>query len=140
MASLSTGNYLSDLTRLQAWGVRGDALFPPDDIFSLDLNNAPEGSYLRDGQGHSRRYFVDYNPDNFQLNVVSSRYIDSLAVCTQYRVTDGEYGDSGYYTYDAGGRAVNETLADSPGPSGLYVTANANTTVSCGSRCTQVVL
>lgn len=131
---------MSDLTNLQTWGVRGYALYPPDNIFSLDLKNAPEGSYLRDGQGHSRPYFVDFNPDNFRLNVVSSRYIDSLVVCSQYRVTDGEYGDSGYYTYDADGRAVNETLVDSPGRSGLYVTANANATVSCGPRCTQVVL
>ena len=140
LTSLSTGNYLSDLTALQNWGVRGYALSPPDEIFSLDLKNAPEGSYLRDKQGHSRRYFVDYNPDNFQLNAVSSRYIDSLVVCTQYRVTGGEYGDLGYYTYDADGHAVNETLGDSPGPSGLYVTANANATISCGPRCTQVVL
>ncbi len=140
LTSLSSGNYLSDLTASQAWGLRGLALNPPANDYSLDLKSAPDGSYLRDGQGHSRRYFVDYNPDNFQLNAVSERYIDSLVVCKRYRVTDGEYGDLGYYTYDVDGRAVNETTFDLPGPAGLYVTANANATTSCGPRCTKVVL
>ena len=137
--TLFSGNYLSDLAGLQTWGIRGTALLPAPES-TLQQSNAPEGSFLTDYQGNSRRFFVDYNPDDYQLDAVSDRYIDSSVVCKQFRVTDGEYGDLGYFTYDVDGRAVNETLYESPGPSGLYVTANGNDTTSCGERCTRVVL
>jgi hypothetical protein len=138
LLSLSTGNYLSDLAGVHDWGIRGYALQPAP-LATLDIEYAPLGSYLADSQGHSRRYFVDYNPAHFDINVISNRYIDSLVVCTQYRVTDGAYGNQTYFTYDVDGEAKNETfLNGSPGPSGLYVTASTNST--CGPRCLNVIL
>ena len=138
LASLSTGNYLYDLSGLQLWGIRGSALQPAP-YATLDQQNAQDGSYLTDYSGHSRRFFVDYNPDNYRISAISSRYIESSVICTQYRVTDGEYGSGSFFTYDVDGRAVNQTLFAAPGPSGLYVTADGNST-GCGPRCTQVVL
>jgi hypothetical protein len=126
------------LANLNQWGERGLALSASPDTTCLTYECAPQGSYLSDGIGFSRRFFVDYNPDLFYINVVSDRYIHSSVVCAKYRVIRGELGELDYYTYvEDDGREVNQTIFESPGSGGLYVTADEAS--NCGNRCTTVV-
>jgi hypothetical protein len=138
LTALVTDSHLFDLANLNQWGERGLALSASPDTTCLTYDCAPQGSYLTNGRGLSRRFFVDYNPDLFYINVVSNRYMDSSVVCSKYRVVHGELGELDYYTYiEANGQEVNQTMFESPGSGGLYVIADEAS--NCGDRCTTVV-
>ena len=59
-----------------------------------------------------------------------------MSSCTGYRVTEGEYGNMPYIIYRDGDKDVNLTLPAQPGPGGLLVQSQLNST--CGDRCVDV--
>lgn len=135
LSSLLTDDYLSDLGAVQQWGIKGDSA---QAIFSADLNPYDEGqgTYETLDDGYTRYYFQDVNPSNPDQSDVSWRYIESSANCSGYKVIHGQYGNLSYITYNDGDRDVNVTLGSPPGPGGLHVASNLNST--CGDRCTNI--
>jgi hypothetical protein len=130
--ALSTGNYLSDLGAVQAWGVRGIVTSALD----LDAELEYSESYFSAFNGYTYYLFQDQNANTTATGYITTRYIESDAYCNGYRVTEGQYGNLSYVVYNDGTKDVNQTLPEKPGPGGLLTMSKFNST--CGARCTDI--
>lgn len=131
--ALSTGDYLSDLSGVQSWGVRGavsDALDWDDD---LEFTN----SYFSTFDGQTLYYFQDQSASDPTQVGVTARYIETNAYCTAYSVQQGQYGNLSYIVYNDGRKDVNMSLPAAPGPGGLLAISKLNSTCS-GTRCVDI--
>ena len=130
--ALSTGNYLSDLGGVQAWGIRGLVTDPLGSTADLEYRQ----SYYSSFNGYTLYYFQDKNANDTTTGRITSRYIESYAYCHGYRVTEGQYGNMSYVIYNDGTKNINQTLPERPGPGGLLAMSRFNST--CGARCTDI--
>lgn len=130
--ALSTGNYLMDLSTVQAWGVAGEITqaLGMDEPFEFTL------TYYSSYDGHTLYYFQDWNAEDPQKAIQSTRYIESYASCDAYKVVEGQYGNLSYVVYDDGEKTANQSLPAAPGPGGLLMLSMLNST--CGPRCADI--
>lgn len=127
--ALLTDDYAAGLAAVQNWGVRGVVTSPLD----YDAEVEFQQTYYSDFAGHTLYYFQDDNANDTTRGTITSRYIESLSSCTGYRVTEGQYGNKPYVIYHDGDKEVNLTVPAQPGPGGLLVQSQLNST--CGNRC-----
>ncbi|KIX04931.1 uncharacterized protein Z518_05802 [Rhinocladiella mackenziei CBS 650.93] len=132
LESLSTGNYLSDLSAIQNWGIRGTV------TQALDWDDPLEflETYYSTFDGHTFYYFQDQNANDSSQSIISSRHIQSYAYCDGYEVIDGASGNLSYIVYNNGEQDVNQSLPVAPGPAGFTAISGLNST--CGPRCVNI--
>lgn len=136
LSALATYDYSVSLALVNTYGIKGDLI---EQIYSptLSYDDISAGNYLIDDQGNTRYFFVDFNPDQSSVNVISQRYIDCNVSCSRNIVTRGQYGRSEHVTYTgSSGSSLNATLFQTPGEGGSYAVADINST--CGERCVTV--
>jgi hypothetical protein len=126
-------DYEQSLLEVNRWGSRG---WVYDVINSTDADDEYFGSYGSYWNGSSWYFFDDLNEDGSK-DIVSWREVTSEARCTVYEVTQGSDGNSSSVVYTINGKAVNQTIDQSPGPGGLAFITSTNST--CGSRCTNIL-
>ncbi|KAK4940069.1 hypothetical protein LTR10_019806 [Elasticomyces elasticus] len=127
--ALSTGDYLLDLNSVHEQGIRGESTL----TISWNTSEALEFSYNNDGTGGTAYYFQDRNPEDSTQGIITTRYISAQAYCTNYTVTEGQYGNLSYVVYNDGVKNVNQSLPEVPGDGGLLIMPRMNST--CGQRC-----
>ena len=127
------------LQQAQSMGNQAYESYPP--INAFQASNEIAGQYEAVGDGFSRYWFTDYNPQDSYQNVQTYRYVNTYAQCEAHEVVEGNEGYLPYVVYRNGSHNVRVNFptpvtSDGGNPGGLVFISELNET--CGPRCTNV--
>ena len=132
----SIPGYYQQLNAAQTYGIQGE-----DYGFYIDVDPADQtfqnGVYSDDNEDYFLYRFIDVNPDDTSINVVSQRTINSTATCDAFKVIAGGDLNSTNITYiDGAGDPVSMWIQPTSPGAMTYI---GNTQSDCGPRCTEVM-